>query len=162
MIVAPIDEGVERLAVGPDRGPAQDAVLATVELGRLHRGDRATGRRLAPGRLHVGDREGDVVHAVPMLADVLGDLAIGRQRRGEHEADLVLDHDVAGPIADLRLEPAERHRRQAPQRAVVVRRLAGVAHPELDVVDAIDRQEIGRLRVRVGIDAGTRLVGGPA
>ncbi len=162
VIVAPVDERVEGLAVGPDRGPAQDPVLAAVELGGLHRGLRATGRGLAPGRLDVGDGEGDVMYAVAMLADVLGDLAVRRERRGEHEADPVLDHHVAGPVADLRLEPAERHGREAPQRAVVVRCLAGVADPELDVVDAIDRQEVGGLRVRVGIDAGTRLVGGPA
>ena len=69
--------------------------------------DRAARRRLAPGRLDVVDREGDVVDAVAVLADVLGDLAIGRQRRGEHEPDVVLDHDVAGPVADLGLEAAE-------------------------------------------------------
>ena len=40
----------------------------------------------------------------PCLVDVLGDLAIRREGPGEHEADVVLDHHVAGPIPDARLE----------------------------------------------------------
>ena len=97
-----------------------------------------------------------------MLADVLGDLAVGRERRGEHEPDVVLDHDVARPVADLRLEAAEGDRGEAPERPVVGGRLAGVAHPELDVVDALERQEVGRLVVGARVDAGARLVGGAA
>ena len=89
---------------------AQDAVLAAVELGRLEGGHRAARRRLAPGRLDVVDRERDVVDAVAVRADVLGDLAVRRQRRREDEPDVVLDHDVAGPVADLGLEAAERDR----------------------------------------------------
>ena len=126
----------------------------------LEGGDRAARRRLAPGRLDVVDREGDVVDAVAVRADVLGDLAVGRQRRGEHEPDVVLDHDVAGPVADLGLETAEGDRGEAPQRAVVGRGLAGVADPELDVVDALERQEVGGLGVGVRVDPGAGLVGG--
>ena len=128
----------------------------------LEGGHRAARRRLAPGRLDVVDREGDVVDAVAVLADVLGDLAIGGQRRGEHEADVVLDHHVAGPVTDLGLEAAERDRGEAPQSAVVVRGLARVADPELDVVDALEREEVGRLVVGVRVDPGAGLVGGAA
>ena len=144
VVVAPVDERVQRLAVGPDRSPAQDAVLATVELHGLQRRDRPAGRRLAPGRFDVGHGERDVVDAVAVRPDVLGDLAVRGQRRREHEPDPVLDHDVARPVADLRLEAAEGDRREPPQGAVVGGGLAGVADPELDVVDAVERQEIGR------------------
>ena len=113
-----------------------------------------------PGRLDVVHREGDVVDAVAVRADVLGDLAVGGQRRREHEPDVVLDHDVARPVTDLGLEATEGDRREAPQRPVVGRRLAGVADPELDVVDALERQEVGRLVVGVLVDPGARLVGG--
>ena len=133
--------------------------VAAVELGRGQGGDRAARRRLAPGRLDVVDREGDVVDAVAVRADVLGDLAVGRQRRGEHEPDVVLDHDVAGAVANLRLEPAERDRREAPQCPVVGGSLAGVADPELDVVDALERQEVFGLGVGVRVDPGAGLVG---
>ncbi len=153
---------MEGLAVGPDGRLAQDAVVATVELGRDERRDRPADRRLAPGRLDVVHGERDVVDAVAVGADVLGDLAVRGQRSGEHETDVVLDHDVAGPVADLRLEAAERDRREAPQRPVVRGRLAGVTHPELDVVDALERQEVLRPCIGVRIDPGAGLVGGPA
>ena len=94
-VVAPVDERMEDLAVGVDRGDAQNAVLATVELRGRGRGRRAACRRLAPGRLDVLDRERDVVDAVTMRPDVLGDLAVGREGRREHEPDVVLDHHVA-------------------------------------------------------------------
>ena len=77
----------------------------------------------------------------------------------KHETDVVLDHQVRGAIAHLRLQPGEGNRSEAPQRTVIGRRLAGVAHPELDVVDALERQEVLRLGVRVGVDVRAGLVG---
>ena len=79
---------------------------------------------------------------------------------GQHDPDVVLPHDVARAVADAGLEAREGDRREAPQRAEVGRRLAGVAHPELDVVDAVERQEVLGLGVGVLVDMGARLVGG--
>ena len=104
----------------------------------------------------VVDGERDVMDAVAVLADVLRDLAVGRQRRRDHERDVVAPHHVAGPIPDAGLQAGERDRREAPQRAVVRRRLAGIADPELDVVDALERQEVLRLGVGVLVRAGRR------
>ena len=98
------------------------------------------------------------MHAVAVLVDVLGDLAVGRQRGGEDEADVVLLHHVRGAVADLGLQAGERGRREAPQRAVVVRRLARIADPELDVVDALQRQEVLGLGVGVLVDVRAGLV----
>ena len=91
---------------------------------------------------------------------MLGDLAVGGEWRREHDPDVVLLHDVAGPVADAGLEPGERDRREAPQGAEVRRRLARVADPELDVVDAVEREEVLRLGERVLVEMGARLVGG--
>ena len=159
MVVAAVDEAVADVAVRPDGAPAQDAVLAAVELDGLHRRSGAAGRRLAPRRRRVLDRERDVPDAVPVGADVLGDLAVGGQRRREHDPDVVLLHDVARAVPDAGLEAREGDRREAPQRAEVGRGLAGVAHPELDVVDAVERQEVLGLGERVLVDVGSRLVG---
>ena len=159
VVVAPVDERVQDLAVRPDRGLPERAVLAAIELGRDKRRDGAARGRLAPGQFDVADGEGDVVHPVAVFAHVLGDLAVGSQGRREHDPDVVLDHDVAGPVADLRLEPAERDRGEAPQGPVIGRRLARVADPELDVVDAVERQEVGGLGVGVRVDPGAGLVG---
>ena len=92
--------------------------------------------------------------------DVLGDLAVGAQRAGDDDGDVVLAHHVADPVADAGLEARVGDRREAPQGAVVVGGLLGVADPELDVVDAVERQEVLRLRVGVLVDVGAGLVGG--
>ena len=63
------------------RAPAEHALLAAVELGRLEGGRRAPGCGLVPGAVDVVDREGDVLDPVAVAADVLGDLAVRRQRR---------------------------------------------------------------------------------
>jgi hypothetical protein len=68
--------------------------VAPIELAGGQRRDRPAAGRLTPGAIDVGDREGDVVNAVAVGPDVVGDLAVGGERRGEHEPDLVLDHHV--------------------------------------------------------------------
>ena len=115
MVVAAVDERVADLAVRPDGAPAEDAVLAAVELPGSWAAPGAAGRRLAPRGGDVGHRERDVPDAVAVLADVLGDLAVGRERRGQDDRDVVLAHDVAGPVADAGLEPGEGDRGEAPQ-----------------------------------------------
>ena len=92
--------------------------------------------------------------------DVLGDLAVRAERAGQDDRDVVLAHHVAGAVADAGLQARIGDRREAPQGTEVVRRLARVADPELDVVDAVERQEVLRLRVGVLVDVGAGLVGG--
>ena len=94
--------------------------------------------------------------------DVLGDLAVRRQGAGQDERDVVPAHHVADPVADPGLEPGIGDRGEAPQRPEVVGRLLGVADPELDVVDALERQEVLGLVVGVLVDDGAGLVGGAA
>ena len=108
----------------------------------------------------VGHAERDVPDAVAVLPHVLGDLTVRGEGRREHDRDVVLAHDVARAVPDLRLEAAERDRGEPPQGAEVRRRLAGVAHPELDVVDAVERQEVLGLGIGVAVDPGAGLVGG--
>ena len=158
----PVDERMAGLAVGVDRRPAEGAVLTAVEGDRLDRRPRAAARRLAERRIDVVDREGDVLHPVAVLPDVLGDLAVGGQGRGKHERDVVAAHHVARPVADAGLEAGERDRREAPESPVISRGLAGVADPELDVVDALEGQEVLGLGEGVLVQPGAGLVGGTA
>src|SRR5712691_1727895 len=162
VIVLPIDEAVAGLAVGRDGRSTEHPVLAAVELDRLDRRAGAPLRRLCKRRMDIVDGEGDVLDTVAMGPDVLGDLAVRGQRRREDERDVVASHHIARPVADSGLQTRERDRREAPQGAVVGRRLAGVADPELDMVDAIEREEVLGLRVGVLVDPGAGLVGGAA
>ena len=100
--------------------------------------------------------------AVAVAVDVLGDLPIGGEWRGEHQRDVVAPHDVRGAVADAGLQSRVGDGREAPERAVVGDRLASVADPELDVVDALERQEVLRLSEGILVDVGAGLVRGAA
>ena len=117
------------------------AVLVAQRLGLAHAARAARGG-LAPGRFGVVHPQGDVAHAVAVQPDVIGDRMIGRQRRGQHEADLVLHQDVRGAVARAGLRPAIGRQAESERGAVIVRRLARVAHVELHVVGAVERKEI--------------------
>ena len=80
---------------------------------------------------------------------MVGDGALGGERRGEHQPDVALLEHVGGAVAHPRLRPRVGHDVEAEGAAVEVRGLAGVAHPELDVVGAEqDRRARARRRER--------------
>ena len=140
-VVAALDEGVDGVAVGGDGGDAHFAVLVAEGLG-LADAARAAAGGLAPGGFGVVHPQRDVADAVAVQADVLGDRVVGLQRRGEHEADLVLHQDVGGAVARAGLGSAIGGQAEAERGAVEVRGLARVADVELDVIGAVQRQEV--------------------
>ena len=87
----------------------------------------------------------------PWRAHVVGDLAVRALRRREHEADLVLHEQVADAIAHARLGAAIRDELKAERALIEVRGLLGVADVELDVVGAVDRKGVVRLRLSTGM-----------
>src|SRR5687767_13435079 len=93
-----------------------------------------------------------------MAVDVLCNFALRREGGGQDESDVVLLHYVRGSVADLGLQAGIGGGREAPQRAEVGRRLTRVTHPELDVVDALERQEVLRFLVGVLVEVRTALV----
>ena len=56
---------------------------------------------LAIGRLGIVHPQRDLMHAVAVQMDVFGDRIVGPQRRGQHEADLVLLQNVRSAISQL-------------------------------------------------------------
>ena len=102
------------------------------------------------------------MHPVAVFVHVLGDLAVRTEGCREHEADVVLDQDIAGAVPHAGLQARVGDRGEAPQGPIVGGRLLGVGDPELDVVDALEGEEVLRLGGCIGVDDGTRLVGGAA
>jgi hypothetical protein len=151
-VAAAIDEGVQRLAVGRDRGEPDRAVLVA-ELVRLGHAARAAGGRLAVGVVDVGDAQRDHLHALAVAGDVPADLVIRDQRAGEHDPDPPLLEHVRGTIAHAGLQPGVGDLLETEGPRPVGGRLQRVADVELDVVDAVERHEVfglggsdGRLR----------------
>src|SRR5205823_14416717 len=93
--------------------------------------------------------EGDVLHAVAVDDEAARLGVFGPQRRGEDEGDVALLEDVAGLVAGARLQAGVGDHVEAEGVAVEVRRLAGVADEEADVVDAAQRQRITHCRLSV-------------
>ena len=132
---------MQRVAVGGDRARSGRAVLVGL-LPRLADALGAALDGLAVGVLDVGDRQRDDLHAVAVAGLVAADLVAGRQRAGEHEADAALLEHVRRAVAHAGLQARVGDLPEAERVHVEVRGLDGVAHVELDVVDAVERHEV--------------------
>ena len=77
-----------------------------------------------------------------MARVVGGDLVAALERPGEHEPDAALLEHVRDAVAPARLEARVGGLREAEGVHEVERGLRGVAHVELDVVDAVDRHAV--------------------
>ena len=104
-----------------------------------HAARPARRRRLVRGG-RVLDPQRDGADAVAMEAEMIGDVALGLQRRGEHQANLALLEDVAGPVANAGLGAGIGDDVETEGLAVVVRGLARVADPQLHVVGALEHR----------------------
>ena len=151
---------MDGLAVGADRGDHDLAVLIPHDRRRLGgHGAPLDGRGM--GRPGVIDPQGQIPYPVPMPVDMVGDgpalvAQVGPDRGGQHEADLVLLQEVAGPVPDPGFGPPVADQLKAERGAVVQAGLLRVANPELDVIRAVDREGVGG---RGGGGQGVRLHG---
>ena len=141
-VVAAVDEGVDGVAVGGDAGGG-DAAVGVGEVGRGLNAAGAAAGGFEPGLAGVVDPEGDGMDTVAVLVDVAGDLGVGAEGGGKNEADFALLEDVAGTIPLAGLGAGVGDERHAKGSAVEVSGLTGVADVELDVVGALEGQEVG-------------------
>ena len=77
-----------------------------------------------------------------MLVRVVADLVAGMERARDDEPDLVLLEHVARAIPHACLRPRVRGAVEAERVLVVERRLLRVAHPQLDVIPAVEGHEV--------------------
>ena len=132
---------VDRVPVGRDRRMTDGAVLVR-PVRRLADGLRAPRHRFGEGRVGVVHVEADVAHAVAVEADVIVDRIVRPVGGGQDDAGLALLEGVGRRVAPARFEARVRELREPEGLPVVVGRLPGVAHPELDVMDALQPQRI--------------------
>src|SRR2546425_1156087 len=111
LVLRTLDERVDRVAVGRDRGTADRSELVLDGRGLLDPFGPAL-RRLLVRAVHVFDFERDVAAAISMEPDLLGHEPLRPERRGQREADLALLEHVGGAVPHLRLEPTVRRHRQ--------------------------------------------------
>ena len=141
VVVLALHEDVDGVAVRFDGAEHHLAVAVAANLGLEFGHGPALGRFLkALARVRHPKRHR--LHAVPVLVEVGVERAAFLERRGEDEGDFVLAQHVADAVLAAGLEAFERERLKAPRGHVVVGALLGVAHDELHVVRAEQRQEI--------------------
>ena len=155
-VVGAVDEAVDVLAVGGDRGQLDAAVLVLHDM-RLDDAARPAGDSLAVGRRDVGHLQRDVLGRIAVLRGEADDRAVGAKAAREHEPDLALLENVRGAVADTRLRPRVGDAVEAERVLVPEGRLLGVPDPELDVIPAVEGHEV---RVCHGPDL-TRRPGAP-
>jgi hypothetical protein len=168
VVAVALDEGVQCVAVSPDRGNVDRAMLVAELLG-LGDADGAASGGLAIGVLDARHAEGDHAYPVAVLVLMGGDRGIGVQRAGQHEADAPLLQDVGDLVARAGLQAAVGDAPEAERVRVVVRGLQRVAHVELNVVNAVERHVVviwdrrgdGRRRGLLGHAPSSSFVRGP-
>ena len=131
------DQRVDGVAISVHRRAADCAMLVYLVV-RL--GDRlcAAANGFGKGLIGVVHFKGDVAHAVPMPANMLGGLIVRSQRRGQKKICLALAHRIGCALSLAGLQSAVCDLRKAESLAVKIGCLAGIAHPELDVVNALE------------------------
>ena len=140
-VVLPVDEPEHAIPGVLDFRRDQRAVFILPGCGRQKHG-RPSFLGLPNRVLDVVARQCNCFDAVAVKGAVAIDLAVGRVGAGEHETGGALCHYVARPLAVAGLQAALGDRLEAERLVVKVGRLLGVADVELNVVVALDGQEI--------------------
>src|SRR5262249_48828534 len=140
-IIPPLNERMNRVAVDLDGGDHRLAAVIA-QCARLVHRQRAALHSLGARIARVLYPERDIADAVAVLLNVVGDVASGAQRRREKNANLVLLQQVRRSIARSCFGSAITDELKAERALIVVGRLLRVTHIELDVVGAVDREDV--------------------
>ena len=103
----------------------------------------AIGRAAAEGEeKRVVYFERDIAHAIAVLSDMLRRRVVRRHGRCQNEVRLALTHGIRGSLPLARFQSTVSDLRKTKALAVKERRLAGIADPEFDVVNAFELERI--------------------
>ena len=138
---------MDGVAVDRDRADHDLTLLVFLRHGWLDAFGAAL-NRFRIGVARIVHPEGDVAHPVAVPQHVGRDRSVRTQRTREDESDLVLLDEVARAVAHARLGSAVADQLKAECRLVLVGRLLRVADVELDVVGAVDREDVVRFFLR--------------
>jgi hypothetical protein len=148
-IVSPFDQAVDGVAIGVDGGDHHFALIIAKGGGLLYRLGPALDRdaECIPRVVHP---ECDIADPVPMQRYVRRRQVVRCERGRQHQANLVLLKQVAGAVPGAGLGAAIGHQLESERGPVVVARLLGVPHVELDEVGPVDGEGIGGGRCGLG------------
>ncbi len=125
-----------------NRGGPEHALLVAGVFGR-HRGLCAAFGRFVERRRGIGHLKRHDADAIAVLMDEVRGRVLGAKRRRQHEPDIALLEHVGRRVATSSLETPVGGPMEAEAGLVKHGSLPGVAHKELEMVDAFDRAEVG-------------------
>jgi hypothetical protein len=141
-----LNEGVDHVPIGGNAGQLGAAVLV-LDPARAVMCPRTARDRLLVGAAGIRHAEGDGAHAVAVPAMEAADGAVTPQRAGHDEPDPALLEDVRDPVAGAGLQSRIGHLRESQGVLEEERGVGGIAHVELEMVDAADRHRVGERRL---------------
>ena len=159
VVLGPVDEGVDALAVGRDRRELDPPVLVLDPL-RVCDAARSALQRLTVGVSRVRNLQGDVLRRIAVLGRETADVAVGTNAAREHEANVALLQHIRRAIANARLGAGVRDPLEAERVLVPVGRLLGVADPKLEVIPPLEWHEIALYHGR-DVTAARKRAGAP-
>ncbi len=144
---------MDGVAVGVDRSQdrATPGVLDHVRLGGCL---GAPLQRDLEGGFGVRNQDRHVVHPGPMPMNVLRHRMVGAHRPGDDEADLALLEQIGGGLPGPGLGTAVAGDLETEQVAEELGGLEGVAHPPLQVGEALDGEGVARCHVLGTVQGG--------
>src|SRR3954470_12079291 len=143
-VLAPVDEGMDVVAVRGDRRPLDPAEVVFGPM-RLAHSTGSTLNRLPIGVGRIRDGQRRVLDTVAMGAGEAGDLAVRAETARQDEADVGLLDDVGRAVANTGFRPRVRGSRETECVLVEEGGLLGIADVQLEVIPPVDRHEVGVL-----------------
>src|SRR5579862_7070901 len=140
-IILSLDKTMDRFAVRGNGGDADFAMLVAQRFRGPHAG-RSALSGLAVSGFGVIHPQRYIVDAIAVLEQVRGNRVIGRERRSQHEANLILLEQIGSLAAHAGFGTAVGGELHTESRAVEMRGLLGVADVKFDIVGSIEGQKI--------------------
>src|SRR5688572_4759744 len=132
---------MDAVAVDADRRSHDFATVIVFDFGLLH-ALRTAFDSLLVGVASVVHPQRNVANAVAMLADVLSDRSVGRERRRHQKPNLVLCEQIRNAVPNACLWTAISYELKAERRLIVVCGLFRISDVKLDVVCPVYREDV--------------------
>src|SRR5271155_2416277 len=125
---------MDGVTVGMNCGAPNRTVLI-LHVVRFFGWPRSSTHRLAKSLIRVGHFQCDIAHTIAMLADMVGGLIVGGERRCENKVCLALTQSIRSPLTMTSFQSAVGDLRKTESLAIEIGRLPSVADPEFDVMN---------------------------
>ena len=135
---------MDRVTIGADCGTTDGTVLV-LDVMRFLSGKRSAFYRFRKRLIRILHFQRDIAHPVAVGSDVIGGKIVCRHGRRENKVRLALTQGIRRSLPLAGLQSTVSNLRKAESHAIEIGRLARVANPEFNVVNAFQLEWIFHL-----------------